>query len=548
MIKKGFLCLTVFFNGLLANGQSWDASLNCHVNAQDNAFRFASDYRKHLREATVKIEFVNGYCTGTLLNQEVAQNQLRYYLLTARHCTIDVDFNEIHTLYFNYQSPDGITGHTEFHNRGEASGQTYDTVRPDGSVNKFLNPTGHEYAHKTQLRLVGHYQWGDFSLIEILTPPPPHFNISFAGWNPSLFHNGIEVGTPTYTFGPYISFHHPKGDIKKLSSGSNIIFNTSPIATGCYTITTVIDFLFGWIWGHRFSTQVICNYVDNPFMHLRWADGITEPGSSGSHIANRNNKVIGQLKGSMFEKNCDFYLENIYGKFRSNYFNYAIMESLNPSHNTGPNNFGLEGRKITCYDNLELPGAPGVSGHYFPAKHYQPQNTIFLQANNNIDIVRPLHVYNEADYRFRAGNVITINPGFEAETGATVVFENGLCGGSAKETNPQQQLLAALSKIKIPRDKTFDAQSLAAGTLYGNPQSLVMDVFPNPSNGAFTLRLSEKGYYHITLADMLGTTVATFQMNGEKETTFHPALSPGQYLIRVSGNGQTAIGKIAIVE
>ncbi len=526
--------------------QYWDEALDCNINSQSDLLRLARQYRQPIREATVKLD-IQGRCTGTLLNQEVAQNQLRYYILTARHCTIGVNFDVEHTLYFNYQSPDANTDHTESTNRGEITGQTYDTLNLDGSVDKYFKPTAHEYAHTTKLRLIGHYQWGDFSLLEVLTPPPPHFNFSFAGWNPSLFHNGIEIGTPNYFIDPYVSYHHPKGDIKKVSGASNIIYNTSVIATGCYTVTTVIDVLFGWIWDHQVSTQVICNYADIPFLQVFWADGITEGGSSGASLANINNKVIGQLKGWPLH-GCDGGFSDFYGKFRSNYFNHSIMNSLNPSRNTNANLFGLAGRKITCYDNLELPGAPGVSGHYFPAKHYQPENTITLQANNNIDIVRPLHVYNEADYRFRAGNVITINPGFEAEAGSTVVFENLPCGGAAKEANPEQQLLASLRNIRLPRSKTFDAQSLAGGSLYGSAQTLTMQVFPNPSSGAFTLRLSQKGDYQITLTDMLGKDVASFEISGEKEKTFHAPLPAGQYLLRVWGNGQTAVGKISIVE
>ena len=392
--------------------------------------------------------------------------------------------------------------------------------------------------------------------MEILTPIPPHFNISFAGWNPNRRYNGIKtyINPPGFGgFDNFIGIHHPKGDIKKISTVNSILWLENPFATGCRTVTIIIDVLFGWIWGRSFSTQVICSYIDNPFINLTWGRGISQKGSSGSGLFNKDNDQIG-IASYGPENFCNLGNINGYSKLHYFYSKADIRNTLNPSHDLWVEMYGMPGYKRTCYDNLELPGVatipptPPVSGHYFPAKHYQPENTIILQANNNIDIVRPLHVYNEADYRFRAGNVITINPGFEAEAGSNVVLENLPCGGAAKEANPEQQLLASLRNIRLPRSKTFDAQSLAGGSLYGSAQTLTMQVFPNPSSGAFTLRLSQKGDYQITVTDMLGKDVASFEISGEKEKTFHAPLPAGPYLLRVWGNGQTAVGKITLID
>jgi len=287
-----FLCVFAFLS-IKSSAQSWDESADCHINAQDNGADYARVYRTPPREATVKIRFSDGgTCTGTLMNRKTGNGNLGFYMLTAKHCTDGVDFNDMHTLYFNYQSPDGNSNNTAITNRGiedEQSGA--DPTNP-----LIFENDGYEYRHRTQLRLVEDFSWGDFALVEILTPVPPHFNISFAGWNPSLFHNGIQVGTPMDFFEPYIGIHHPRGDIKKLSTAPYIHWNENPIATDCYTITVIIDVLFGWIWGHEISTQVICNWMDNPwFTVLGWQHGTTEPGSSGSGMFNRNNKQIGVL-------------------------------------------------------------------------------------------------------------------------------------------------------------------------------------------------------------------------------------------------------------
>lgn len=541
---------------LVVKGQNWNQSASCNINSQDGASNYARVHRTPPREATVKIRFtdINCNCSGTIVNRNTSDNDVKFYLLTARHCLFgqsedpcpSVNLDGEHELYFNYQSPDGNTFNTVSTNHGINAWQS-------GEFNPNTNTTesqGYEYLHRSRLRLVNDFTWGDFALLEIITPVPPHFNISHAGWNPSLFHNGVQVGTMPQNFDPYIGIHHPKGDIKKLSTIQYIHWNENPIATNCYTITVIIDVLFGWIWGHTISTQVICNWMDNPWLSVfAWNQGITQPGSSGSGLFNKNNRQIGILSFGP-ENFCNLGNMDQYGKFRSNYFKQSIKNTLNPSNDPNVDYVGLGSRKITCYDNLDLPGAAGVSGHYFPANHYQPENTILLQSKNNITTNAAIRVYGGADYRFKAANVIDIDDYFEAEQGSYVEMEIGNCGGAGKEPSTESILAQRLKEYNLPKEKKLDMQRFGNGQLFASAdKQSYLQIFPNPTAGVSKLRFSEPGNYQVVVKDFTGRQVAFQQANQVKEMPLQIDVVPGQYFVNVSDEkGRMQFGKLSIVK
>jgi hypothetical protein len=351
-----------------------------------------------------------------------------------------------------------------------------------------LNENKYEYAHISKLRLVDSETWGDFALCEILTPLPPHFNVSYAGWNSSLnFSGGIDIMSPCGTPLDYYGIHHPRGDIKKLSTTNDFIKGETPIASGCYVITTVVDVLFGWIWGNSVSTQVICNYVDNPWLTVaNWCEGGIENGSSGSGFFDRSGNIIGVLSGGIFE--CSGFAGiTTYGKFRNNYFRSAVKNTLNPSNELLVDLFGLPSRKITCYNSLTLPGVEGVSKHYFPASHYQSDNTIVLQALHELTIADSILVHPGADYRFYAGDVINVEL-IDIKEGATV------------EITPDASCFPTLKTIKSNTD------------------------YPNESeNNLLSLLQSKKGRYYrweVTRSGITETFYDTIYLEAGEQRTY----------------------------
>lgn len=495
------------------SAQEWQDAGACQKNVNDPQYHVAPN--NDMINSVFKLR-IDGLCTGTLINRNTNDGDVGFYFITAHHCVKDVDFSNDFTLYFNYQSPDATSSSTYSTNQGVSNSQSSNTL-----------PNGYEYKHISKLRLVEDYSWGDFALCEILTPLPPHFNYNYAGWNSSILLNGVSAGNPP-NCGTlptlFTAVHHPEGDIKKISGSQKILKNYTSLSTGCYTITTIIDILFGWIWHHNFSTQVICNYVDIPWYTVpQWCYGSTQPGSSGSVMFNSNNKVVGVLSGGL--SGCSNSVLDFYGPFKGSYFRPGVRNTLNPSNDLSIDLFGMGGRKVICYQNLQLPGVSGVSGEYFPASHYQSENKVTLQAEEGIDVVSKIRIYNGADYEFKAGNQITYAPNstssyLEIEPGATFLGAIEQCSAN-RSASPESQWINSIShavgEIELPKYKEFNIKKESNNkSITYQPSKLLMKVFPNPNDGVFEINISYLGDEPTTgalvLSNNLGSVIYRLEL------------------------------------
>jgi hypothetical protein len=527
----------------------------CNVNV--NTFNYQNlPYRKPNIDATFLWQFKEGACSATLVNRDESDDKVGYYFITARHCVTDgtgandptIDFSVDQRLQFNYQSPDDKNSSVPSTNLGLTIRQSnlYPSTNPP-PVHPYSS-YGYQYNHTTKVRMVSRFFWGDFALCEILTPIPPHFNVTYSGWNPSRFYNGFSIGIGGLPTLPshYAGVSHPRRDVKKVWGANNVLWLENPLSTGCYTITSIIDLLFGWIWGRTASTQVICNYVDNPWMVIpSLSYGAVQKGSSGSGIFNGNKDHIGQLSGSL--GTCGQYFPT-FGKLHSNYYNASVKNTLNPNHDWWIDINGLESRQITCYDNLTLPGAYGVSGEYFPAKDYQSDNKMRLQANNTIETTQPINIYPDADYTFRAGTSVTLNAGFEAQAGSTFTAEISPCASINKKSESsemEERLLNALSRIELPNRLDFKTAF--------NFENSIISLYPNPASDQCTVRVDipEAATVAITLSDMTGRLVQHISNSPrEQGTSFIPFstadIAPGMYIVTYSDGTHTVSKKLSI--
>lgn len=107
----------------------------------------------------------------------------------------------------------------------------------------------------------------DHTLLRLNQAPASNVNVHYAGWN--------AASTPA---GSGASLHHPSGDVKKIS-----VFNQTLVAD-----TVPID-----------STTVQAWRVP------RWAQGITEQGSSGSGLWNQDHQLVGVLSGGYSDCQTD---------------------------------------------------------------------------------------------------------------------------------------------------------------------------------------------------------------------------------------------------
>lgn len=532
------IIITVSFFGIaFTQTGRFGASKSCNWNAN---FGLEPDEIK----SNVKIIFKNssgqidGFCSGTLINRNVDDNDdVRYYMLCARHCVQDVDFSVEHSLAFNYQSPSINNNDVPIYNQGTTNSQSIS-----------LYDDGYSCYFNSILNVVQKRFWGDFALIEIESSIPPHFDFYYSGWTPSL----IGLSTPFNFFDAYTGIHHPRGDIKKISIADEILILENPVATGCYTVTRVIDVLFGWLWRRRFSTSVVCNYIDNPWVVVPvWNIGIVENGSSGSGLYNTNGRVIGMLSGST--TTCIFPGVTTYGKLRANYSNATVKRTMNPKKSIGVDLWGMSGQYPNyCDKNLDLPGnVVGSVGRYFPAKAYQSNNNITLHAKT-INTSAPIIIFDGADYAFEATNSITLSPGFIVQSGATFSSSIVACEEADQEIdNPWNEVF---ENIIIPDETELDHQKSKRFTndFSENGDSLLViqgKVFPNPTQDYFNIDLKLKKEYksvEIMIYNTNGTLIKSLNYNFVSQISQRTSIEnypPGVYYLKIFVNGQEAISK-----
>ncbi len=493
-----FLYTIVIPISIFCQGIGWGASCNNHDNVNSwigNNNPPILNSNSGIISATFEFGTKSkGYCTGTLINRKTSDGSLGYYFLTAMHClegSFETDGETTFSTFefrFNYQSPEDYSLSTPESNRGWVNKQS----ATKDSITGVIIPNGFEYFHTSKMRLVGGlYYWGDMALVEILTPLPPHFNVAYSGWNPNFFFDG-NVIPPINNWGDFKTIHHPKADIKKIAKTAFI--NAPEVASsGCYTVTTIIDVLFGWIWGNTVSTQVICAYAEYPYILVPlWTHAGMEKGSSGSGLFNSSGNQIGTYKGILgSDESCNFLNVNQFGKFQSSYHRASIKNTLNPSQNVWTDLVGMGGRKITCYDNLTLPGSIGVSGQYFPANHYQPGNEISLRAAEKIETTQSIYVHPSANYEFRAGQSITLNPGFKADTGSVFKGNIGECvSARTSENETKNAALTHLKEIKVPKSLAFDLKKYVdKEDILSEHKGLFLSILPNPNQGDFQYQI-----------------------------------------------------------
>ncbi|MFM7770525.1 MAG: trypsin-like peptidase domain-containing protein [Bacteroidota bacterium] len=182
-----------------------------------------------------------GLCTGTLVNN--TSYDCKNYVLTAMHCTeqsVTSDFAQV-VVRFNYQRTSCGSGIS-----ASAQQKTGTTRRADSND-------------------AGGSSGSDFCLLEMTQAIPTAWNPYYAGWDassstPSASPEGWKV----------ICIHHPAGDVKKISTAGTCVSGTWQAAGHHWKVN--------WI-------QTVTNW------------GVTEGGSSGSPIFNKDHRIVGTLTG-----------------------------------------------------------------------------------------------------------------------------------------------------------------------------------------------------------------------------------------------------------
>ncbi|MFT4678889.1 MAG: hypothetical protein ACI84C_001202 [Flavobacteriales bacterium] len=192
------------------------------------------------RDAVVRLRIVDGgnvgLCSGSMVN--TTARDCRQYMLTALHCADGVSTSDfqLFQVRFNYERA----------NCGSGGGSS--THQRTGVI--FLADSNDN----------GGNSGSDFLLVEIEDEVSASWDPFYAGWDASG--TGGDQG---------VSIHHPAGDLKKISTYDNNLSSEFWGAPGSH-------------WG--------VNWIETETNH-----GVTEGGSSGSPIYNKDQQIIGTLTG-----------------------------------------------------------------------------------------------------------------------------------------------------------------------------------------------------------------------------------------------------------
>ncbi len=230
----------------------------CEVNVNCPEGAEWQNQKRSVAKIVLKAGLGTYLCTGTLVNN--TRQDSTPYFLTARHCGSTASLTDYSQwmFHFNYES---ITCEDPPENPSAniITGSELLAQAPDGTN-------------------IG----SDFKLLLLDQQIPEEYNPYFSGWDRS--------GTASPSG---VCIHHPKGDIKKISTYTSSLVSvnygeTAPSPEGLY-------------WK--------VNWVETANGH-----GVTEGGSSGSPIFSEQGRIVGTLTGGAASCN-DPTAPDYYGKF-----------------------------------------------------------------------------------------------------------------------------------------------------------------------------------------------------------------------------------------
>ena len=177
------------------------------------------------------------YCTGALINN-VREDETPYFL-TANHCINTASEANTLVTYFNYENSTCIAN--------------------DASKSQSLAGAS----------LTSGNSYSDFSLLLLNEYPPDEYNPYYAGWDASG--NAPSSG---------VCIHHPQGEAKCIAIDNSSISNYPSSVQ----------------WSDS-DGKLISSTMPNTHWQVKFDQGTTEEGSSGSPLFDQNKRIVGQLHG-----------------------------------------------------------------------------------------------------------------------------------------------------------------------------------------------------------------------------------------------------------
>ena len=261
-------------------GSSGSCMVNVNCAAGDN---WRTQQRGVARVYVVEGMF-GGYCTGSLVNN-TSFDGTPYFLL-ADHCgstASTANFNQWQ-FRFNYESP---------------------------GCQHFSEPTYNQFVGATKIAQGPLNGGSDFMLVRIKNITQDHLK------NINAVYNGWRRTTGTSLSG--VSIHHPRGDIKKIST---------------YTSTLIQQTYYGQDETGASGAHWRVVWANTPNGH-----SVTDVGSSGSPIFDSNGLIIGTLSGGSSACNA-LTSPDLYGKFSYHWASNGTNDNQQLKPWLDPNNTG----------------------------------------------------------------------------------------------------------------------------------------------------------------------------------------------------------------
>ena len=475
---------------------------SCMINAKCSQYEVWCNQRRSV--AMIIRVLSNGgtirWCTGSMVTNEKRDG--KPYFLTAFHCldngtdgeedkVIDeTEKAEVNNwiFVFNYQSPNCNNPSVEPTTMYSISGATY---------------------------INAHYKT-DYALLQLSHRPPKDYNVHYNGWDNR--NDAPEDG---------VCIHHPRGDIKKISSYEKARKNT------------ITDWFYpGKNW------------------KLKWEEGSTEPGSSGAPLFNSEGRTVGQLQGGGASCDGGLFNSDYFGRFDKSWHEYGLSWNLNPNGtHSGSSTYyissmsGDEPCKVNWYfangndlhtsNNVSFT-SPGTVGTRMYDGVYNAQNNITAE---NVTIKTATSV------TFEAGVDVILQPGFNTEDGSSFTAQIGNCERGCGNGYKSSTIAGS--------DQTGDMIISTTPYVDDSPDNARFNrldqigqeikIYPNPNDGNFYLDLpfSKEEVIKVQIVDHLGKTIFESSL-GNNNSINIPNPENGIYFVSVVLKDQTLTQKIMI--
>jgi len=454
--------LVFIYRGSLPSGgknlKNFGGSGSCEVNVNCTEGESWTDQSKGVVRILSRVKNQTFWCTGSLLNNTAFD--FSPLVLTANHCSesmgrvSSVDDLNKWIFYFNYESTDCNDPLTE-------------------PVQKSMVGAQKLAASENPMQI-----GSDFFLVRLNQTIPPAYNPYYNGWNRADASSSEGV-----------CIHHPEGDIKKIST------YTSPLVSGTWQSIPGTHWIVQWSeTAHGF--------------------GVTERGSSGSALFDKNGLIIGTLTGG--ESGCSNTSgTDYYGKIAFSWESNGVPDSMQLKPWLDPLN---EGR-------LSMAGA-------FNDK----QAVADFEADTTT-----IAIGDQVNFQDRSsGKPTTWNWTFEGGTPS-----------SSTEQNPQGIKYLSFGKYSVRLEVTNE---------YGTDTLTRIDyidvkamIYPNPSPGQVTIFLPEKAAEPVIveLFNLEGQKLSELQWDESYRSSLNIDLhryAAGFYFLKLRQGQEVQLNKIVLIK